>query len=709
MANLPPIQLTPAVQTSNGDAPNAGLEDGNSGFSEELQGAISLQNQKSEDTVAAALAPDHPDSLPRPEDLALQILPLVNWVPGVLPANFASPTTQASPSAIQGVASGSDAAASAAQTAPQAMPNVGGAVVVQDAPTAADLATVADQSVQPSLSTRSEEPTSAVRATPLEGTFLAASAASAQERALSTPLARGGTNDLSIASKQSTASVVASDDARALTPPSMQGLTEKLEAGTTQALGALHSLPVIDRTGIVVSKPVAPVEDDGAAKVLASGSEILHMPEMHVAATAQGAIAATVTVTVARSSVAMPEVRDAELTATRMTQAVGEVPTVSETDNVQAADALPAMLPSGDMEQLTVQASSEVVTAAKEQAMPMSSTPSPAVAMSHSVQDALTDGASTKSGWSVLPTDTPTVAKSQEISIASAGVSSELSALKIKDAKQERTTALSALDPLSVDEVSGVKATMSSAMVHHAEQLAKGDPQTAATPPYQAIVGTTPTPSRPTLSAMVSTTARDDEEATAPTTQTPPVLRDVDSVTPSAPLTTFLSTLIGQPVVSHVSKETTWLPTVTAPHPLEPHEVKLDSGQVQVEILRMVKHGGGQVVMELTPPDQSKFRIDLQIDAQGQATLVVEGASDSTRTRLEQGASGLQQQFAEMGLQLQLDMRQSRDFGARQNSAQLAEEGGASGVPTPAGRAENLSAQKPLRREAFEGNVHLYA
>ena len=177
-------------------------------------------------------------------------------------------------------------------------------------------------------------------------------------------------------------------------------------------------------------------------------------------------------------------------------------------------------------------------------------------------------------------------------------------------------------------------------------------------------------------------------------------------------MTTFLSTLIGQPVVAHARQESAWLQTGAPPHPMEPHQVQLDSGQVQVEILRMVKQGGGQVVMELTPPDQSKFKIDLQIDAQGQATLIVEGASDSTRTRLEQGASGLQQQFAEMGLQLQLDMRQSRDFGARQNPTPWTEAGSAqekSGATLSAAQEETRGAQRTAQRDAFEGNVHLYA
>jgi hypothetical protein len=113
------------------------------------------------------------------------------------------------------------------------------------------------------------------------------------------------------------------------------------------------------------------------------------------------------------------------------------------------------------------------------------------------------------------------------------------------------------------------------------------------------------------------------------------------------------------------------LEVVPSPAPMAPHEVRLDAGQVQVEVVRLVKQGGGQVVMELTPPDESKFKIDLTISQQGVARLVVDGASDSTRLRLEQTVSGLQDQFQQMGLQLQLDMRQPHQQEARSQSPDM--------------------------------------
>jgi hypothetical protein len=173
--------------------------------------------------------------------------------------------------------------------------------------------------------------------------------------------------------------------------------------------------------------------------------------------------------------------------------------------------------------------------------------------------------------------------------------------------------------------------------------------------------------------------------------------------------TSFTSTLLGQFTTQHMQAPLHQIfePT-SVPAPLEPHQVQLDDGEVKVEIMRLVKQGGGQIVMELTPPDQSKFRIDLKIDAQGVASLVVEGASDSTRSRLERGAEGLQQQFADMGLALQLDMRQSHDPGAQREAMQQMQSSfNPSGDPTRA--TASSVAVPPRARSVGEGQVHIYA
>ena len=136
---------------------------------------------------------------------------------------------------------------------------------------------------------------------------------------------------------------------------------------------------------------------------------------------------------------------------------------------------------------------------------------------------------------------------------------------------------------------------------------------------------------------------------------------------------TFVSSLVGGPQ-RPVTTVMDWvsLQSQERPSPVLPHEVRLDSGAVQMEIQKMVRQGGGHVVMELTPPDQSKFTIELKLDERGNALLIVEGVSDSTKTRLEQSAPQLREQFQQMGLELQLDMRQQGQS-ASSNAANFAD------------------------------------
>jgi hypothetical protein len=152
------------------------------------------------------------------------------------------------------------------------------------------------------------------------------------------------------------------------------------------------------------------------------------------------------------------------------------------------------------------------------------------------------------------------------------------------------------------------------------------------------------------------------------------------------------------------------LEVLPSPAPMAPHQVRFDAGQVQVEVVRLVKQGGGQVVMELTPPDESKFKIDLTISQQGVARLVVDGASESTRLRLEQTVSGLQDQFQQMGLQLQLDMRQphQQEARAQAQSPSMSPENVGNG-PRMSGAVE-ASAQPLIGRPTWEqGQVYLVA
>lgn len=140
-----------------------------------------------------------------------------------------------------------------------------------------------------------------------------------------------------------------------------------------------------------------------------------------------------------------------------------------------------------------------------------------------------------------------------------------------------------------------------------------------------------------------------------------------------------------------------------------PHEARLDSGVVQAEILRMTRQGGGQMVIELTPPDQGRFRLDLRIDTQGVAYLTVEGGSDSTRARLEQGASDLRQQFQDMGLNLQLSMRQESGSFANNSAAKQGNPTLMVGVAGEAAQADlGLTAQK-ASQTVEQGRISIYA
>lgn len=140
----------------------------------------------------------------------------------------------------------------------------------------------------------------------------------------------------------------------------------------------------------------------------------------------------------------------------------------------------------------------------------------------------------------------------------------------------------------------------------------------------------------------------------------------------------FVSTLLGiasssQPAsaadrtISELRRSTT---IVSAPH-----MARWDAAAVQVELVRMIKDGGGQVMMKLTPPDEGSFRIDLSLDPERGVRIFVEGASDSVRTRLEQGAEQLREQFSQMGFNLQLDMHSRREASGQDAGFGFAESG----------------------------------
>ena len=147
-------------------------------------------------------------------------------------------------------------------------------------------------------------------------------------------------------------------------------------------------------------------------------------------------------------------------------------------------------------------------------------------------------------------------------------------------------------------------------------------------------------------------------------------------------------------------------PAVDVSLPIKPHWVSLDGGAVQVEVLRMAREGGGRVTLELTPPDQGSYRLDLRIDEAGQATLVVEGVSESMRTRLEMGEAALRDQFNQMGLQLNLQMRGEHQLAERDADGQPSQAGPAAGA---AAGEDSPAARRPVALDLERGLVRLYA
>jgi len=94
---------------------------------------------------------------------------------------------------------------------------------------------------------------------------------------------------------------------------------------------------------------------------------------------------------------------------------------------------------------------------------------------------------------------------------------------------------------------------------------------------------------------------------------------------------------------------------------LEATRASLGSGPLNVEVLKLTKQGGGRAVLEVTPPNQGPIRLDLQLDGAGRATLVVEGLTEAMKARLESSSHFLRQDMAQMGLALNLEMRERND------------------------------------------------
>jgi hypothetical protein len=151
---------------------------------------------------------------------------------------------------------------------------------------------------------------------------------------------------------------------------------------------------------------------------------------------------------------------------------------------------------------------------------------------------------------------------------------------------------------------------------------------------------------------------------------------------------------------------------------VEALRASLGSGPVNMEVLKLTSAGGGRAVIEVTPPNQGPIRLDLQLDGNGKANLVVDGLTDSMKARLESSAGFLRQDMAGMGLTLNLELRERNDGqAAMQFSQQFSgsnQSGGSGssrtgggqgnqsvGMMTPAGRGQSST--------STDNGVNLYA
>jgi hypothetical protein len=142
-------------------------------------------------------------------------------------------------------------------------------------------------------------------------------------------------------------------------------------------------------------------------------------------------------------------------------------------------------------------------------------------------------------------------------------------------------------------------------------------------------------------------------------------------------------------------------------------EVSLATGPLHEQVMNAAKSGGGRILLELTPPEQGTIRIDLRIDQAGRAHLIVEGASDATKSRLDQGGQNLKNEFAQMGLNLSLDLRQDSQFQqAREQGFSNPRPGFYNSPPPLTQRSDTALAIGSVRSGDNRGNgnaVHLYA
>ena len=150
-------------------------------------------------------------------------------------------------------------------------------------------------------------------------------------------------------------------------------------------------------------------------------------------------------------------------------------------------------------------------------------------------------------------------------------------------------------------------------------------------------------------------------------------------------------------------------PAAVAP-PVAP-AVMVPAAHLNHELVKFAGAGGGRAVMEITSPDLGALKIDLSIDGKGVARMVVEASTSAARDQLEQGMRQLHDDFAGLGLSLNVDLRQGGGSAYQRDAATDAWGSGSRGVASAtADRGASVASTAGAARVADEkSRVHFYA
>ena len=676
MSNVPSIQvLTPLSSPS---APGA-TEPADAGFLEELQGALGQRTSAEREADEPAQDPSLSSEPPLPDPSAnLQNLPTAPWLMVAVPANSASPApmlasvdnpvealasvqaagaiaagampTETSPGAPLDAVDGAQRLSSAVSASAEEAARAAASAVAQGATQALADAPPADPLTASAMATAPSDPTSPT----LDASAQLALRAAAAKAAPQTP-AENAAAVPAMGTRESAAPVNAA-------PPQLEPLSQGAgseAAHTTSAPMADAALTQANATEVAqasrspsaaqTAAGVPPTATDRASLTAAGTSEAANTQ----ATLAANASDAPVDPRMAPAAAQAPTDVPTSVTPAAVTPAsTGSVSNVPASER-SAAEAATAALTPPTTEALS---SDRLASSAAPRTEAPTSASSAEAAASAAPKASATPAANPTT---TLSAEASSAASSEDAVPSMANASSAPSVTRTE--AQSAAPGVAASTPRSQDN-DPAQAAAAAAAAPGAGRSATGASASAEIwkAPSDAVLGgskltRTVAPSANTADTLVAKALTDVASGQEARNAT-----DAERGSESSFASSFVQALMGQTSAAQANAHSKPLEVVAPPPPMAPHQARLDEGRVQLEVVRLAQQGGGQVVMQLTPPDESKFKIDLTINPQGMASLVVEGASDSTRARLEQTVQGLQDQFQQMGLQLQLDMRQSQ-------------------------------------------------